>query len=168
MPRLSDALFRVFTRIDGSRFRGHLTTTAIANTKDRAPYRVLYVKNPTFIKPGDVVRSYNGEYIILMDHPSDFDWANSFKAVFCNSQLPWVRRVEVEDPVSRVPRTVDHVSMGTIYANLDNPSELGLEGLVETGYRFITGQDVQEGDLVDNLRVRRIVSILGIKVVYVA
>lgn len=164
MPELSNGLFKVYTRIDGARFNAHLTMTPPASAKDRVPYRVLHVRKPTFIKAGDVIRTPGGEHIILMEQPDDFDWATTFRAAYAKDLLPWTRPVNVIDPVAHVQRDVAYISMGNLYVNFDTPEQLKLEGLTDTSYRFLTGQDVRVGDRVDNKVVKRLVETLGVLV----
>lgn len=166
MPELSNGLFKVYTRLDGARFNAHLTMTPPASAKDRTPYRVLHIRKPSFIKAGDVIRTPGGEHIILIEYPDDFDWATSFKAAYAKDQLVWTRPVRFEDPVARVVRDVSMQAMGTLFVNFDTPETTHLEGLTETGYRFLTGQDVQVGDHVGVKVVKRVVETLGIKVGY--
>lgn len=166
MPELTSGLFWKMKRLDGSPFMGHLTSTAGVNTKEKAPYRVLHVRKPTFIREGDVVRTFNDEVVILMQHPNDFDWAVSFKAAYAKNTLAWQRLNVAVHPVSGVEVSSGYTSMGTLYVNMDTPEELDLKGLVDTNYRFITGQDVRQDDKVGDFLVRRVVKALGVNVVY--
>ena len=166
MPKLTDGLFQVYTRTDGAKFRGHLTTSGLVSAREKAPYRVLHVRKPTFILAGDTIRTIGGEHIILMEHPDDFDWATTFKASYAKDQLPWVRPFKFEDPVARVPRDVMYQDLGSLYVNFDTPEELSMEGSSETGYRFIAGRGVQVDDKVGDKIVKRIVESLGIQIVY--
>lgn len=166
MPKLTNGLFKVYTRLDGAKFHGHLTTSGMVTTKEKAPYRVLLVRRPTFISAGDVVVSPGGEHIILLEHPDDFDWATSFKASYAKDKLAWSRPVKVDDPVARVPRDVAYQDMGVLYVNFDTPAELKVEGLSGTEYRFIAGQGVQVDDRVGDKVVKRVVDSLGVQIVY--
>lgn len=166
MPKLTNALFKVYTRTDGAKFHGHLTATALVTSKERSPYRVMHVQNPCFIIAGDVVRAQNGEHIILMDHPNDFDWATTFKAAYAKDKLPWTRPEKIEDPVARVTRDITYRDMGFLFVNFETPEELKLEKFSETGYRFIAGRGVQVEDMVGDKVVKRIVEAFGIQVVY--
>ena len=155
-------------RIDGAKFEGHLTTTLAVTSKEKAPYRVLYARRPTFLKAGDIVLSRGGEVVLLLEHPDDFTWAKSFKAAYVLEQYPWGRFITQTDPVSGVDRGEQEVSMGTLYASLDTPEEVRAMGFFDTEYRFLTGQDVRVGDRVGDFRVKRVVHSLGVKVVFVA
>lgn len=166
MPKLTNGLFQVYVRTDGARFNGHLTTTGLVTSKEKAPYRVLHVRKPTFIQAGDVVRTPGGEHIILMEHPDDFDWATTYKASYAKAKLAWARPVKVLDPVARVPRTVSEQDLGFLYVNFDTPEELKVEGMSDTSYRFVAGRGVQVDDKVGDKVVKRIVESLGVQIVY--
>jgi hypothetical protein len=166
MPKLTAGLFKVYTRLDGAKFRGHLTTSGLVTSKEKAPYRVLHVRRPSFIAAGDVISTPGGEHIILLEHPDDFDWATTFKASYAKDKLAWSRPVKVEDPVARVVRDIAYQSMGDLYVNFDTPSELKVEGLSGTEYRFIAGSGVLVDDKVGDKIVKRVVESLGVQIVY--
>lgn len=168
MPELSQGLFKVMKRVDGAKFHGHLSTTAGANTKDKAPYRVLYARRPTFLIAGDVIITSAPEVVILMEHPDDHEWAVSFKAVYALEKLSWKREQFSIDPVSKVKKQQVDIDMGTLYVNFDTSELDNFEGLSGSKYRFITGQDVRVGDKVGSETVKRIVKSLGVNVAYVA
>lgn len=168
MPEINSGLFTVMQRIDGAKFKGHLTTASATSTKDRAPYRVLYARKPTFLVPGDTVKSNDTEVIILMDHPDDFGWAKSFKAVFAQSQMDWFRPRTILDPVANIARSDGETSMGKLYVNFDIAEEYKFEGFSESEYRFVTGQDVRVNDRIGTYRIKKIVPMLGVKIVIAA
>ncbi len=168
MPELNEGLFVVMRRLDGAKFKGHLTTATAVSTKEKAPYRVLFVRKPAFLVPGDTVRSNDTEVIILMDHPDDFAWAKSFKAVFAQDQYDWFRPTLVNDPVANVPRTSGETNMGKLYINFDMAEELKFQGFIDSEYRFITGQDIHINDRVGTYRIKKIVNMLGVKIAVAA
>lgn len=159
-------LFKTLRRIDGACFNGHLTTSGLVNSKEKAPYRVLHVRKPTFIQVGNTIRTLGGEHIILMEHPDDFEWATTFKAAYAKDLLTWTRPTKVVDAVAHVLRDTGYQSMGALYANFDTPEELKMEKRSETEYRFITGQPVLVDDKVGGKLVKRVVESLGVKIVY--
>lgn len=169
MPELDHGLFKVMRRLDGAKFYGHLTTSTAVTTKEKAPYRVLHARLPTFLKAGDIVKSYGGEVIILMEHPDDFDWARSFKAVYALEQMDWTREQTVIHPVTSMPKQGPQINLGKLYVNFDMAEEIsdGM-GYHDTKYRFITGQDVKVGDKVGEWRVQRVALNLGVRIVYAA
>ena len=166
MPKLTHALFKVMRRLDGAKFNGHLTTASAVTTKEKAPYRVLYARKPTFLNVGDTVFSDGGEVVILMEHPDDFDWATSFKAVYAVKLMAWYRPVKVLHPVAHVEQDAGYSNMGQLYVNFDMAEEMKFEGFMDTKYRFITGQDIRVDDKIGVYIVKRIVESLGVKVVY--
>lgn len=168
MPELTDGLFQIMRRIDGVKFRGHLLPSAGVNTKEKAPYRVMHIKTPTMIRAGDVVKTYNGEVLILMEHPDDFGWAISYKGAYAKDNLLWRRPAMVLDPVARVERATGKIDMGRIWVNFDSPEDLQMEGISDVGFRFITGQDIRVNDEVGEYHITKVVKSLGVNVAYVS
>lgn len=168
MPELSNILFQQMRRIDGSKFMGHLTASAGVNTKERAPYRILHVKLPTFIVVGNTVFTYHGEVVILMEHPNDFAWARSFKAAYARRLVTWKRPIKTVEPITGLESTnpSSMQNLGPIYVNMDTPQDLDLQGVTDLNYRFITGQDVQAGDQVGEWKVEKVAHVLGVQVAY--
>jgi len=168
MPEINEGLFTVMRRLDGAKFKGHLTTATAVSTKEKAPYRVLLARKPTFLVPGDTVRSHDTEVVILMDHPDDFGWAKSFKAVFAQQTYDWYRPATIIDPVAGIPRGNGKTSMGKLYVNFDSAEEFRFEGFQDTEYRFITGQPILVNDYVGPYRIKKIVEMLGVKIAVAA
>lgn len=166
MPELSQGLFQIMRRIDGARFHGHITSAVAVSTKEKAPYRVLYARRPSFLVAGEVVFSKGGEVIILMDHPDDFPWAKSFKVVYALDKYPWSRERTSTHPIAKVQETSYQEALGELYVSFDSPEEFSTMGFSDTKYRFITGQDVQVGDKVGEFVVKRVVKSLGVKVAF--
>jgi hypothetical protein len=167
MPELSEGLFTEMRRIDGAKFRGHLLPSVGVNTKEKAPYRVLHIRTPTFIESGNTIKTFHGEVLILMEHPDDFGWVKSFKGAYAKDHLVWLRPQVTMHPVAHVKQaTGTFTDMGKLYVNMDTPEELKIEGISDTKYRFITGQDVQVNDRIGEFTVLRVVDSLGVKVVY--
>lgn len=166
MPKLTSGLFQTYTRVDGAKFKGHLTTSGLVTSKEKAPYRVLHVRRPALVVAGDVIHTQGGEFIILMEHPDDFDWAVTFKASYAKDTLAWTRPVRGLDPIANVMRDMGDQDMGVLHVNFDTPEELKVEGFGETGYRFIAGRGVQVGDKVGDKIVKRVVDSLGAQIVY--
>lgn len=168
MPELTNSLFSKMRRVDGARFHGHLLPSVGVNTKEKAPYRVLHVKTPTFIRAGDTIDTFHGEKLILLEHPDDFAWALSFKGAYAKDYLVWKRRITSLDPVSGVSKGGGLIDMGQIYVNFDTPEDLQMEGVSSTGYRFITGQDIKVNDMVGDYHISKVVKSLGVNIAYVS
>ncbi|WCD44153.1 hypothetical protein Lumi_014 [Xylophilus phage Lumi] len=170
MKRLTNTLFDPFVRIDGMRAMGTLTTAPAASTKDRAPYRVLTIRNPCLFESGDTLYGSNkGEKLILLDHPSDLIYARNFKVAYARRGFEWKRQVDAVDPVTGLPRSGGVLqTIGTVFANFDTPTDDVTLGLSETEYRFITGQAVLPDDYIGDKRVNKVVELLGARVVYAA
>lgn len=165
MRPLTNHLFSSFRRLDGARFLGFLTTLADAPTKDQTPYRKLLVKSPGIAHVGAVVQAPGGSKILLLETAPDHEWAESYRAAYVSREYSWKRRVVVTDPVSKVSRDNGLSDLGTIYAYFDKPEAIMFQGTSETKYRFLTGQAVQSGDIIDGRNVKRVYAAMGVMAV---
>lgn len=165
MRPITNRLFHKFSRLDGAQFLGFLTTLAEAPTKDQVPYRTLVVKSPGIARVGAVVESPGGRKMLLLETPPNFEWAEAYRAAYVSREYPWKRRVVLTDPVSKVKRDAGFSDMGMIYAYFEKPELVMFEGSKETKYRFLTGQDVTPGDVIDERNVKRVYDSMGVKVV---
>lgn len=167
MKKLTEKLFREYRRVDGLRFLAYLTDSSLGNSQvQKVPFRMLVVRSPVLVEVKDLVEGPHGEKILLMEHPSDNDYVRNFKAGFCRDALPWSRMTSIVDPVTGFQRDEVEQSLGVVYVNLDTPVEETTLGLMDTEYRFLTGQDVKVRDKVGDKIVKRVVNILGVKLVY--
>ena len=162
----TNRLYDVFTRLDGCKVNGFLTSASNASTKDKAPYRVFMVRKPCRVKAGDVMRAIGGEKFLLMEHPSDLYWTENFKAQQITGVYEWHRPVKIMDPVARVVRDNGTQELGLIHVTFDSPEDVSLDKLLDTKYRFLTGEDVRVDDVIDDKIVKRVVRILGVNLVH--
>ncbi len=158
-------LFSSFHRLDGARFLAFLTTLAAAPTKDQTPYRSLVVSSKGIASVGAVVVAPGGHKILLLETAPDFEWAESYRAAYVSREYTWSRRVVVTDPVSHVARNEGLQDMGLIYAHFEKPEVQMFQGNKETKYRFLTGQCVIAGDIIDGKSVKRVYDAMGVKAV---
>lgn len=165
MRRLNNRLFESFRRLDGARFLANLAPLAEAPTKDQLPYRKLMVKSPGIARVGIVVVDPGGRKILLLETAPDLAWAEAYRAAYVSQEYPWKRRITVVDPVSKVKRDAGMADMGLIYAYFEKPESIMFEGAAQTKYRFLTGQDVISGDVIDGRNVKRVYEAMGVKVV---
>lgn len=165
--KITPKLFEKFRRIDGSVFTGLLPSASEGGQSVTPSFRVLYVKKPTFVKTGDVVKSHGGEFLILMEFPDDSEDLAAFKVAYASKIFTWDRQTTVLHPVSKAPMGTDWVDQGRLYVNFDMPTEAPVGTLTDTRYRFITGQDVRLNDRVaGNKYVKTIYEVLGVKLCY--
>lgn len=162
----TDRLYDVFTRLDGCKVRALLTAAANASTKDKPPYRVLLVRKPIRVSVGDVLRTKGGELLLLLEHPTTLEWTKNFKVQHISGGYDWRRPLKITDPVTKMPRDNGLIDMGRVYCTFDTPEDIKLDKMLETRYRFLTGQDVRIDDLVDGRIVKRVVEVLGVKLVF--
>lgn len=166
LPKQTNRLYDVFTRIDGCKANALLTTASNASTKDKAPYRVLLVRKPCRFKVGDVIRTNGGEKLLLLEHPNDLNWTENFKVQTITKVYEWLRPVKLIDPVAKVKRDNGTQDMGLVYCTFETPEDISLDKMLDTKYRFLTGQDVRVDDLIDGKIVKKVVEVLGVNLVH--
>lgn len=166
MRALTDNLFTVMKRLDGCKFKGFVTTP-FGFKQDDMYNRVLFVKNPSPVKLGDVIYGPGNTKLLLMEHPDDEEWNTNFRVGFVNSEYTWERTIKVLDPVARVLRDFQNTPMGVIHAYFDQPLKTQIGSMQDTKYSFYTGEDVQEGDIVGGKIVKKIVYSMGVRLVSV-
>lgn len=159
----SNLLRQVFKRLDGAKFHGILKAANEGVTNVRTTYRILFVRNPCFVKPGDLIHA-NGQKLILMEHPNDSPNESAFKAAYVERSVLWRRLFKTTDPVTGVLKDSGNwIDMGPLHINFDLPESVPVGVLADTRYRFITGQGVAVGDEVDHKLVKVIYKVLGIQ-----
>ncbi len=166
MRKLSERLAETFKRIDGLKFKGILTIVSDNAGKERLEYRILLVRKPCLITIGDIVYTNNGEMILLMEHPDSTPYEVNFKAAYIAKAVSWKRKGVMKDAVSGAKRDTYPVDLGPLYINLDMPQDIPLSTMSEIRYRFLTGQDVRIGDVVDGKTVKTLHDVLGVKLGY--
>lgn len=166
MSILSNRLFTEMTRLDGCQFLGFLSTS-FGGQQAEIGNRILTVPVPSLVKVGDVVNGPGGTKILLMEHSDDNDQEVNFRAAYVNAAYTWKRNIKVMDPVARVMKDFKAQNLGVVYAYLDKPTDTSVGTMHDTRYSFYTGSDVQEGDLVGDRIVKKVMISLGVKFVYV-
>lgn len=166
LPKQTNRLYDLFTRIDGCKANALLTTASNASTKDKVPYRILLVRKPCRFKIGDVIRTPGGELLLLLEHPNDLTWTENFKAQSITGVYEWQRPQKILHPVAKVLQDNGNQDMGMVYCTFDTPEDVSLDKMLDTKYRFLTGQDVKVDDVVDGKIVKKVVQVLGVKLVY--
>lgn len=158
----SNRLFEVYTRLDGCKFHGYLgAATTPSMETDKTPFRVFNVKRPSLVRVGDIVKA-NSSMILLLDHPDDDPKVEKFKAAYISNSYEWLRPIKVLHPVAKVMMFAGQEEMGLLHCNFEVPKEVNFNGMSETAYRFLTGQDVQVGDIVGGKTVKTVRPIFGV------
>ncbi len=163
----STKLLKVFTRLDGCRSRGFLTTAAMPTSGVVSmPIRLIHMLRPCMMVPGNILRLEDGTMIMLMLAEQGQDIYQTFQAVLVTTEFSWSRKSQILDPVSKVMRDGPKIELGGVYAYFDRPVDVQLEKLVESRYQFFTGQNVRVGDTVGTKLVQKVVPIAGVNLVF--
>lgn len=152
-------------------FRGELTETDQKQIPVYAfvnPRHVLRTRGTVALQSGMVIRSPAGLHYIVGDNgpserPEGEIW-QSYRLFEATRQVTWERRTKVIDPVTKLPRDTGRTDMGLIWAAVEpldrEVSDFRMSASFEQS-RVITGQPIQQDDLVDGRKVTRAESVLG-------
>lgn len=163
MRPLTDKLFSTYRVLGGGAVRGLLSEVPSTGTEP-THFRTLLVRKPSPVKIGNVLFGPGGNGLLLLEHPSDFWWAVTFKVLFISRKVSWKRPVKVIDPVSKMKKDNGYQDMGLLYLNFDTGKKINGD-LDAVKYQFYTGQDVRVDDVVGGRNVKRIVDSYGVKLV---
>lgn len=164
--KIPTSLLKVFARLDGCKVYGHLTTPEVGTTSPNTPFLNFHVPEPNrLVKTGDLMKGNNGDILLLMDSPQTHLAAKTFRAYPITTKYPWIRNVKTIDPVARVERDQGITNLGEVYAYFEKPQDSAVNQMLNTRYQFYTGQEVKEGDVVGGKTVKRVMPLLGVKLV---
>lgn len=173
MPEISALALALGTRFikpNGAVFRGVLRSPPSSGSSYDAGYtprRSLVVARDTSIQAGEVITDTSGTRYICAD------WSNDGVAgVVATRSLilfavtgyeKWVRPTYTTEPISGQRKLERNRELGSIAVCREfyRTREDGTQ-VEEEVYRVLTGSRVQIGDLIEDRRVQRVVSILGV------
>ena len=168
MRTLTNRLFKTYRRLsDGSKFHGYLSASPLSQVGNKAPLRIMLVKLPCLIKPGDCFRTeFNGK-AILMDHPDVQDGTRAFKVAHLNEERLWEPHLDLTDQITRQAsnRIYPELNRKKIWVNFDAIPDAFIDQHEVDEYRVIVGEDVKVGDKIGGRLVKHVVVALGVKIV---
>lgn len=112
---------------------------------------------------GTVVISPIGDRFILGAHVN-YEFVTTFKAYNVDREAVWSRSTKTTDTATGLKREGIPTPMGTLWITLEPLRQVKDYDISEDILRFVTGQDVEVGDLIDGKRIIRIVNQIGLKV----
>lgn len=132
------------------------------------PTMTCRVRRGSLVKPGMVLRLPSGDHYLVANHSATFDWV-TFHMFRCDRQVTWTRPASTTDPLTGLPRKTGTPSLiGRPWVMWERVrrqfEDLNLR-VAQEQHLFATGIDVQIEDLIDDMRVTRINTALGIKIV---
>jgi len=136
-----------------------------------SPRHVLRVRLPNALREGMVIRTPSGDrFIVGHNGPSEGRSGTLFQSYRLfepTGQYLWQRRSKTVDPVTNVEREGAPVTMGTVWAALEQIDREQFDSKLRASFeiaRFITGANVQSDDLIDGRRVTRSDVTLGLRI----
>lgn len=156
-----------FERVsDKARFLAYLSAPNL-NQLSAAPMsypkRVLHALGASFLVPGNVVTSRDGETFLLSNYPQVFKGSPSFRAYQLTESLTWFRPTKTTDTVTGLEKqTGASTNMGPLLITKEPMREEEFLAYNVAQAKFASGQAVQVGDLVAGSQVKRVTFALGI------
>ena len=155
---------KLFRTTAGAKFWGELT---FADEEGEggflAPRRFLTVSRKSTAVAGSVVISPIGDRFILGGHVN-YDFVSVFKAYSVDRAAVWTRATKVIDNATGLEKEGVPSPMGTLWITLEPIRQVKDFEISEDILRLVTGQAVQEGDLIDGKRIIRVLNQIGLRV----
>lgn len=136
------------------------------------PRHVFRAPFPTPLKPSMVIRSPSGDVYLVGDNgPSETRegtlW-QSFRLFEATGRYSWKRRETIDDSITNLKRdTMEPADMGTIWAALEPLDREVVDREMRQSFeqrRVITGADIKSGDTIDNRKVTKVDTQLGLRI----
>ena len=173
MRRLKQAADRFFetVHVEG----GPTTRAVIKRPSDNdqpgvefaSPRLTARVMLNSLLKSGDVIRVADAERYLLADHSSTPEY-RTHHMFPCDRQVPWTRKVEVIDPVTKLKKSDGQpVLIGNIWVMWERTRREFMDLSIRVAQESAlvdTGADVKLGDLVAGMKVKRVNEALGIRI----
>ena len=133
----------------------------------RYPALTCRVDRNSLVKSGQVVQLPNGDYYLVADHSKTAD-AHTHHLFRCDRQVVWSRMATIDDPLTGVAKADGPVVLAddlwVMWERVRREfADLTIRVEQET-HLLATGADVQLGDLIDDMRVKRVNTALGVKI----
>lgn len=136
--------------------------------------QILRVHVGDNVKAGDVVYTVDNRRYLLGDLDTglraDELLYHSFQMYQCTDQIIWTREVSVIDPLTNLARGTGSQNLGTLWALKEVLNREGTSREIkpkEELMRILVGAPVKLGDMLGEMRVRKVMSSHGISVVEV-
>lgn len=131
------------------------------------PNLTCRVHHNSLIHSGQVVHLAGGGYHLVADHSETADWV-TLHLFRCDRQVSWKRLSSSTDAVTGVERNTTPTTLGTPWVVWNRMRrefvDLNIRIAQET-HMLVTGENMQLGDLVNDMTVKRVSHALGVNVV---
>lgn len=154
---------RVYRTAAGAKFHGELNFASQDGSDFFVPIRFLTVARNSVVVLGDVIVTDTDERFILGQHVSYRD-VITYKAYRVDRTATWTRTTDITDLATGMQRQGLPVSQGTLELTFEPIRQVKDFDITAELSRFVTGQAVEEGDLVDGKRITRILDQIGLSV----
>lgn len=160
-------------REDGYPFRGTvepLDEGRVSSYDFSEPRFILRVQPECVVKTGDLIVDPANRLFLLADHDvvysQDVVEFRTHVLYPMNTQATWERESQTLDPLTQLPRSSGKTSLGTVWCLFDRIDREFIDATVRTKEevkRVITSANVQLGDLLNNMVVKRVDPVRGVR-----
>lgn len=164
------AFFEPVQIVDGPRTRAIIHRPPLIDRPGAEfshPAMTCRVPLSSLIHAGLVVRLPSKDHYLVADHSATIDW-RTFHLFRCDRQVTWKRPSAATDALTGLPKAGAPTTMGTPWVMWERMrrelTDLNLR-INQEQHLMATGANLQLGDLIDGMRVTRINTALGVKVV---
>lgn len=132
------------------------------------PRLTARVLRHSILKSGDVIQVADAERYLLADHSTTTEY-RTHHMFLCDRMVSWTRKVEVIDPVTKLKKSDgEPVLIGNLWVMWERTRREFMDlsiRIAQESALVATGADVQLGDLINGMKVKRVNHALGINVV---
>lgn len=135
------------------------------------PRLVLRVRNLCPVGTGATIIDPAGRRYLLGDHDTASDYNQihyrTHRMFHMSRQVTWQREVQITDPVTQLKKGSGRALIGMPWVLIERMTREptgGPMGVKEQVRQLITGEDIQLGDIVDDMVVKRLDVVLGVNV----
>ena len=165
---IAHTLSKVFVTQEGNKVRVELENAPdVSQEANFRPRKIAVIQKCGFVGPGMVITGAGSAYLLVWQ--DNLTQLNRFRALEITDYLPWTRRMKQIDPVTRMERDDNLVSVQTLpLPVVVEPVRLIKDQGIERPKVMIrTGADVHIGDFLGPYQVNAITQALGIKLLEV-
>jgi len=149
-----------------------LTEGSVPSYDYSVPRHYLRLRYTSPINTGSVIVDSAGHRYLLADHDTAFadgeTLYRSHKLFRMNKLFSWEREDTIVDALTGLAKGTGRVSLGQIWVGdeIEAREDIDLTFRVkEQARKIITGADIRENDILNDMIVRRIDEVMGIKLV---
>lgn len=133
------------------------------------PRLILRVRHLCPVNTGSMIIDPAGRRFLLADHDQASDYNQihyrTHRLFHMNKQVTWKRETQIIDPLTKLAKGVGREPLGNPWVLIERMTReppAGQLGVKEQVRQLITGEDIKLGDIIDDMIVKRLDTVLGV------